>query len=166
MLKSTIAVLLFLLASALPATAQSTVFVVRHAERADAGAAKPDTDPDLSAIGHQRAESLARVLKDAGITAIFVTPLKRTHQTAAPLAKALGLTPIAIAANDTNTLVIQLQQHRGAALVVGHSNTVPVIVKALGVEEAVVIGDTEFDRLLVVVRPTGGKPIFVPLRYQ
>ena len=44
-------------------------------------------DPDLSDAGRARAESLANVLKDAGITAIYATELKRTQQTAAPLAR-------------------------------------------------------------------------------
>ena len=73
---------------ATPALAQATVFVVRHAERADDGAAKLEDDPDLSAAGRARAEALAAALEDAGITAIFATQYKRTHQTAAPLAKA------------------------------------------------------------------------------
>ena len=41
------------------ATAQSTIFIVRHAERADASA-----DSDLSEAGRARAESLAKMLKD------------------------------------------------------------------------------------------------------
>ena len=76
------------------AAAQSTVFVVRHAERADAGSAGAGmmaNDPDLAEAGRARAESLATALKDAGITAIYATQFKRTQQTAAPLAKALGV---------------------------------------------------------------------------
>ena len=76
-----------------PAAAQHTVFLVRHAERADTtpGAARRwPTDPDLSDAGRARAESLAAALKDAKITAIYTTEFKRTQQTAAPLAKALG----------------------------------------------------------------------------
>jgi phosphohistidine phosphatase SixA len=160
------AALAVLLAVAAPVAAQSTVFVVRHAERADAGMPKTAADPDLSSIGHTRAESLAVALRDGGITAIFVTPLKRTQQTAAPLAKLLKLTPVVVEANDAAGLAKRLLAHRGAALVVGHSNTVPEIVKLLGITEAVTIGDSEFDRLFVVVRPEAGKPVLVPLRFQ
>jgi broad specificity phosphatase PhoE len=72
----------FLLASALlsTATAQSTIFVVRHAEKADA-----TKDPDLSEAGRARAEALAKALRDAKIAAIYATEFKRTQQTAAPL---------------------------------------------------------------------------------
>ena len=41
------------------------------------------------------------MLKDAGITAIYATQYKRTHQTAAPLAAALGVTVVTIPSADT-----------------------------------------------------------------
>ena len=135
------------------AFAQGTVILVRHAERADARAgARPtmDTDPDLSDAGRQRAESLAAILKDAGITAVFVTEYKRTQQTAAPLAQLLGLTPVSIAAKDVLALVARLEQTHGNALVVGHSNTVPEVITALGVTKNVTIAEDEYDSLFVV----------------
>jgi phosphohistidine phosphatase SixA len=152
------------LASAAPALAQP-IFVVRHAERETEGAAKVDPDPDLSAAGRQRAEALSVVLKDAGVTAIYVTSLKRTQQTAAPLAKALGVTPVVLPANDTPGLLARLKSERGVALVVGHSNTVPEIVKGLGIDQAVTVADNEFDRLFVIVRQAGS-PQLVALRYR
>jgi phosphohistidine phosphatase SixA len=161
---SAIAAITCLAAFASPAIAQSTVFVVRHGERADAG--KPVADPDLSPLGHARAEALASALKDAGVTAIFVTQLKRTQQTAAPLAKALGLTPVALPQDDTSDLIARLEKHMGHALVVGHSNTVPEIVKRLGVSSPVTVGDTDFDHLFVVVRPVGGQPSVIHLHYR
>ncbi len=50
-------------------------------------------DPDLSAVGRAQAELLARRLGRMPIDAIYVTSLRRTVQTAAPLAARLGLTP-------------------------------------------------------------------------
>lgn len=132
------------------ASAQSTVFVVRHAERADMAAATPASDPDLSAAGRARAESLARMLADAGIGAVFVTEYKRTQQTAAPLAQARRLTPTIIVAKDTAALVARLKQSPVPVLVVGHSNTVPEILTALGASPAVTIPDTEYDNLFIV----------------
>lgn len=157
-------------------TAQSTIFVVRHAERTDTPMpgspppkpAPPDqpADPDLSPVGHARAASLAFTLSNAGITAIYVTSLKRTQQTAAPLAKALGLTPIVLAPAETAALIRRLREHHGAALVVGHGNTVPEIVKLLGVKESVALTDSEFDHLFVVTTPAAGIPTLVRLRYR
>ena len=147
------------------AVAQS-LFIVRHAERADAGMmAASDADPDLSTAGRARAESLATVLKDAGIARIYVTQFKRTRQTAEPLAAAMGITPAAVRADDTGALVAQLKDGKGNALIVGHSNTVPEILKALGVAGQVTIGDAEHDNLFVVVA-AGETPAIVRLRYR
>lgn len=120
-------------------------------------------DPDLSEAGRVRAESLAIVLKDAKITSIYATKYKRTQQTAAPLAKALGLT-VSIAPADAADVVKQLAGAKGNVLVVGHSNTVPDVIKGLGVTAPVMIGDDEFDNLFVVT--TGAPPSVVRLHYR
>lgn len=163
----TIAACLLVLASAAPALAQRTIFLVRHAERADAGTpggATMAADPDLSDAGRARAASLARVLADAAITTIFTTERKRTQQTAAPLAKAAGVTPTTVSGADTAGLVAQINASKGNVLVVGHSNTVPAIIKALGVTAPVAIGDDEFDQLFIVT--TTPSPSVLTLRYR
>lgn len=80
-----------------PATA-TTVLLVRHGESA---AAQLDEsfpmkdghgDPPLHEHGHEQAQQVAERLRHERIDAIYVTTLQRTHQTAAPLAAALGLT--------------------------------------------------------------------------
>ncbi|OAN77905.1 phosphoglycerate kinase [Sulfitobacter sp. EhC04] len=50
-------------------------------------------DPALRPEGEAQARAVAARLKDQPIRAIYVTTMRRTHQTAAPLAGALGLTP-------------------------------------------------------------------------
>lgn len=138
-----------------PATglAQSAVFTVRHAERADAGMAAPaGADPDLSDAGRARAETLASMLRDARITAIFVTELKRTQQTAAPLAKQLGLTPSVVSSKDPATVAARVTAASGNVLVVGHSTTVPAILKALGIADSVTIDESDFGNLFIVDR--------------
>ena len=165
--------LLFVLVSGLPAyaVAQPAVFLVRHAERADNAsgmaprmAGAPAADPDLSDVGRARAASLATVLKDANITAIYATEFKRTQQTAAPIAQALGLKVIVVPGSGVAALVEKLNALAGNALVVGHSNTLPQVVKALGVKTAVEIPDTEYSDLLVVVRAQ--EPVLVRLHYR
>ena len=158
---------LVVLGISVPAFAQNTVFVVRHAERADAGASASPmmaTDPDLSDIGKARAESLAAVLKDAGITAIFTTEYKRTQQTAAPLAKALGLQVTPVSSRDLPGLIEKVKGSAGNVLVVGHSNTVGDVISRLGVAEAVKLGDADYDNLFAVVRSE--KPVLVRLHFK
>lgn len=149
------------------AAAQPTVFLVRHAERADAGMSSAGTmasDPELSDVGRARAESLARMLKDAGVVAIYTTEFKRTQQTAGPLAKALGIEAVTVPANAPGTLLEALKTARGNIVVVGHSNTVPDLLRGLGVTPVVTIDDKEYDNLFVVTM--GAKPTMVRLRFQ
>jgi broad specificity phosphatase PhoE len=150
--------LLLLVVLAAPAAAQQTVFLVRHAERADSGQATGSTmatDSDLSEAGRTRAAKLAAVLADSGITAIYSTEYKRTQQTAAPLAKALGIAVTTIKAADMAALIADLKASKGHALVVGHSNTIPAVAKALGVGAPFTIADTEYDNLFLVHLPQG-----------
>jgi phosphohistidine phosphatase SixA len=151
---------------AAPAWAQATVFVVRHAERTDQaeGGTMSATDPDLSAAGHARAESLALMLKDAGVRSIFVTQYKRTQQTAAPLAKTLGVTPVEVGSRDLDQLAAKVRAAAGPVLVVGHSNSVPNLLKALGIDAGIAIADDEYDNLFVVT--LGETPSMVRLRYR
>ena len=151
-----IAMIFILFAVAPPcAVAQSTVLIVRHAERADAGSRGGMTsaaDPDLSAAGRARALSLAAALKDAAITAIFATEYRRTQQTAAPLAKALRLTVVTIPSRDVQELVARVNAAPGNVLVVGHSNTIPEVIKSLGVDARVEIADSQYDNLFIITR--------------
>ena len=167
MWKRSILVSALVLLLAVPVAAQSTVFLVRHAERADTQPGESPAmgaDPDLSKPGRARAESLATALKDAKIIAIFATEFKRTQQTAAPLAKALGITVTTVTSKDTPGLLKKIQASKGNVLVVGHSNSVPDVIKGLGVSTPVTIGDDEFDNLFLVSR--GSLPVLLRLHYR
>ena len=144
------------------AAAQEVVFVVRHAERAD-----QSSDSLLSAPGEARAAHLASLLKDSGITRIFTSELKRTIQTAAPLAEALGLTPARLAPDNYEGLFAQVRASapRDRVLIVGHSNTLPEILKRLGIAEPITIADQEYDNLFIVTSREGAAPSLVRLRF-
>ena len=158
----------FLIVVSLVAGASAqTVFVVRHAERADTsggGASMMAADPELSDAGRARAEALAVALKDAKIVAIFSTEFKRTQATAAPLAKALGVQVTTISSKEPAKLIEAVKSAGGNVLVVGHSNTVPSIVKDLGVAASVTVGDAEYDNLFVLTM--GATPSVLRLHYR
>lgn len=153
--------LLFLLLSGLlvsAAAAQSTIFIVRHAEKAGAG-----VDSNLSDAGNHRAVRLANVLKDARISKIFVTQFRRTKQTAHPLATMLNLTPNSGPAENSPLLIARLRASSGNILVVGHSNTIPQVIAGLGITTPIQIGENDYDNLFVLVRePT---PHLIRLHY-
>ena len=146
------------------ATAQRPViFLVRHAERAAISGHVP-SDTGLSAAGHKRAEDWARVLKDAQITAVYTTEYKRTKETAAPVAQSLGIQPEVIPGDDLRGLITKLKASSGNVLVVGHSNTLPQIISALGVSSRVTVAESDYDNLFLVVleRP----PRLIHLHYR
>ena len=136
------------------------VVLVRHAEPVSTGA-----DPGLSTPGKKRALALAKMLVDAGIRAIFTSELRRTKETAAPLATQSSLTPAVIDA-DPAAAAAQVRAASKRVLVVGHTNTVPEIIEALGGPAGVEIGHEEFDRLFVLRIPAEGAASLLSLRYR
>jgi phosphohistidine phosphatase SixA len=138
-----------------------TVFMVRHAEKTTGSA-----DPGLSATGLKRADCLANTLKDAGIKNIYVTEAKRTQQTAEPLAKRLKVTPTVMKAEDSANLVRNLlYAGNGNTLVVGHSDTLPVIVARMKVGTVSPIGEAEYDRLIMFTSMEGSVTPIVTIHY-
>ena len=154
-----LALFLLLFVSVSIASGQPVVVIVRHAEKAtNAG-----TDPELSSAGRARADTLAPILKDSGITAIFTTEFKRTQETAGPTATSVHVTPTVVAAKDTAGLVAKLHQLSGNALVVAHGDTILNIIKALGINVPVNIPDEDYSELLIVM--LGDKPQLFRLHY-
>ncbi len=161
---------LSILLAARPAAAQRAVFVVRHAEKAsDAN----DPGVPLSPAGRARAKKLAAVLAKSGVTAIYSTDTVRTLGTAEPLARALKMTVRKYAAKgadgkpDPAPLVRMLRgEHaRDAVLVVGHGDTVPGLLAALGCAEKIEIPAGEYDDLFVVVPASAGAATLLRLTY-
>jgi len=155
---------LLLVACAVPARAQDAIYIVRHAERAS-----DDPQSLLSEAGLARAARLSDMLRDAGITAIFVTEYERTAQTAKPTASRLGLTAIVNKADDTPGLIgkVRALGPKARVLIAGHSDTVPKILAALGYATPVTIARGEFDNLFIVMpgKAPRARPLVLRLRY-
>lgn len=119
-----------LLAAALlpsPAAAMpDVVYVMRHLER------DPGGDPDLNAAGRQNAGRLATWFRRDRPAAIFVTQFRRAQQTAAPLAAKAGIKPVVYDANAPQQMLAAVRAAKAPVLIVGHSNTVPALIEALG----------------------------------
>lgn len=157
-----VAVLGALLLQAAPALAQKAIVVVRHAEKADQSA-----DPVLSAEGTARATALAKTLRALNVKAVYVTQYQRTALTAAPLLAASGLKAIEVHSDATPELVARMKKEHPAdvVLTVGHSNSVPRILKLLGVTETVELTDADYDNLFIVVPAASGPPALLRLKY-
>lgn len=148
--------------------ATTTIIFVRHAEQTS----HDEADPGLSDAGKRRVTELTRQLIDAdvvaGIDAIYATPLKRSQETARPLADQLDLPINSYDPADTEqVLEAILKDHKGEIiLVVGHSNTVPVLIANLGASKNVPpIATNEFDNIYIISIPWFGKTKTIRLRF-
>ncbi len=135
-----------LLAPTFASAAPVIVYLTRHGEKATEG-----KDPDLTPQGQARARHLARVLARTGIHMVLSTPTKRTRQTAQPLATQAGLQVQLYDPSKPGLMVDKVKAAAGPTLVVGHSNTVPDLVKLFGGAAVTPIGDDEYDRLYQLI---------------
>ena len=138
----------------------SSVVVVRHAEKVDT-----TRDPELSALGIARAEALRSALAAFPLQAIFVSEYRRTTETAAPTAESFRLTPTVVAIQGDKTAqaaataaTIASMAPGSAALVVGHSNTVALMIAALGGPQVAELCDLEYATIFVLELPSGLPP--------
>ncbi|MEQ8525529.1 phosphoglycerate mutase family protein [Gracilimonas sp.] len=118
---------------------ETTLIFVRHAEKVDDGT----RDPSLSEQGKTRAVRLADImLKEYNVSAIYSTPYKRTKETASPIADSLGIVIQEYGLNDPKGLVQSIISSNKAstALIVGHSNTTPLLVN-------ISLGEQRFEQL-------------------
>lgn len=67
--------------------------IVRHGRPEHIEDAVGVADPGLAEIGHRQAERVADYLAPIGIDLVVSSPLRRARETAAPLARTLGLEP-------------------------------------------------------------------------
>src|ERR1700753_2311801 len=85
----------------LPAGATEVV-LIRHGSAQHSTPEQPldlidgQSDPDLTELGRDQALAVADRMAPSRTTGIFVTPLRRTQQTARPLAERLGLEPVIV----------------------------------------------------------------------
>ncbi len=147
--------------------ATTTIIFFRHAEQTS----HDEADPPLSEAGQRRVAELTRQLVDAdvvaGIDAIYSTPYIRSLETARPLADQLDLPINSYAADDTEEILDTiLKNHKGKRiLVIGHSNTLPVLIANLGASKKVpAIAQYEFDNIYIISIPWFGKTKTIRLR--
>ena len=123
-----------------------TWYLVRHAEKVEDGS----KDPALTSQGHQRAIHLAAMLSRANIDAIYSTDYQRTRQTAVPLANYLGLEVTLYDPSKLTELAAQLKSSQNNALVVGHSNTTPMLLHLLSGHPSERLDEVDYDNVYQV----------------
>jgi broad specificity phosphatase PhoE len=121
-------------------------YVVRHAE-------KLDNTPYsvLSPKGHERAAKLKDILLSKKIDMVFATTFRRTQETGAPLANALGK-PLLIYRNnavDSIAAVVNGNRNRNI-LLVGHSGNIPSIIEGITGQKVAPIREDQYDNLYII----------------
>lgn len=139
---------LFLL-TALPLQAQNVV-LLRHAEKADDGT----SNPPLTAYGTARAEALIGVLSASGLDVAITSGFHRTVDTAAPAAAYFGADTLTVGVRgglaahlERTAAAVRSAGSDATVLVVGHSNTIPAIIGALGGPSLPDLDESEYDLL-------------------
>jgi broad specificity phosphatase PhoE len=161
------AVLLLIALVAYKSQTTTVVVLARHAEQ-ELGSIQ---DPPLSAEGEQRAQRLAQMFgRNAGVghlDAVYVSDARRTQQTAAPLAERLGKQPVVVPAADVKGMAARVMHDHegGTVLIIGHSNTVPALIRELSGIEVGALAEDEYDTLYVVSIPTLGHPSVLRMEY-
>lgn len=132
---------LVLALGALPAAALDVVYLVRHAEKTEPWPSEHSVFQPLSDAGRARSEMLAKQLSDRGIAQVYASHTGRSLATGMPLAQASDI-PIeaddaTIAEAELPAFVADLRERHAddpAILIVGHSNTIPMVLRAFGAE--------------------------------
>ena len=126
------------------------IFIVRHAEK------ETGKDPLLTEAGNTRAGDLMRALQNEGIQKIYVSQYKRTQNTGDSLRLQLKIDTVHYLADTLcDNLINTIMEHSDfgkTILIIGHSNTLPQIIRKLGVTDYPYgdIPDNEFDNLFLV----------------
>lgn len=132
-----------------------TFYIVRHAEK-DTG-----SNPAISTIGKMRAKALFQELKKKNIDLVMVTNYRRTGMTGDSLRIYNNVDTVHYGADVSGDLFLKklntLPAKYKNIVVIGHSNTLPGIIRKAGVADYPVkdIPDNEYDNLFVVKRKKG-----------
>ena len=114
----------------------------------------------------------AAVTGDAGVSAIYTTQFRRSHETAQPISQRLGVTITQVPVNlqspgdHGKTLAREIiEKHKGQTVaVIGHGNTIGSIVEGL-MGRPVPLGDIQYSDLFVVTVPGSGSARLIKAQY-
>lgn len=129
--------------------AESTYYVVRHAEKMDGD------DPLLTAKGLRRAAHVAEMLKDEDIKKVYSTLTNRTVMTATVTAAAQGTGVELFSTDDLGAFADTLKAQQGTFLIVAHSSSTPDLAALLSGEEIPKLDESDYEQLFKVVITDG-----------
>lgn len=166
----TYVVVVFVLAWYFESQGTTTIIFVRHADVESPLAM--DAGTPLTERGERRAVLLADLLETidvvAGPNAIYVDGTKRTQQTAAVLAKRLGIEPEVADHDEVVTFMktVLFEHKREIVVIVTQAEDIAPMVEELhGSKNIAEYGPDEYDRYFIVTIPWWGKVKTLQQRY-
>ena len=127
------------------AHADSTYYVVRHAEKQDGD------NPILTEKGVKRAEHIVEMLKNEPISRVFSTETYRTVMTATPTAADRGVAVELFSTDDLEGFSNMLKGLNGTFLIVAHSSSTPDLASLLSGIKQPKLSETDFEQMFKVV---------------
>ncbi len=121
----------------------ATLYLTRHFEKAEGN------DPSLTPQGQARAEKLASMLADKSVSAIYSTSYNRTRETVTPLSNATSIDITTYDPKRLKAFARTLQKENVTAVIAGHSNTTPQLIRYLGGPEFA-IGENDYGTLFIL----------------
>lgn len=125
----------------------STIYLVRHTEKAKDGT----RDPALTAAGLARAAYLAEMVRDTPLHKVMSTDYQRTRSTAQAFAEQANLSVELYSPDNFDVRAFAHSIAGKNAVIVGHSNTIPGLVNDLLREDRYSDQDeSDYDTFFVV----------------
>lgn len=157
-----LAVSLFaVLATTSPVIGQEKIFVIRHAEKEATG-----SDPSLTDAGRERARDWAKLLSNAGIKIVINTNATRSRETGEIISQALAAKRAEVPISNLAALMdlMTFDYSEETILVVAHTETIPSILREMGVSDAINVTEEDYANLFFVAKSDGHTATFIHLR--
>ena len=145
-----------------PLLKHATIYLVRHAEK-DTG-----DNPRLNAAGRLRAGYLVAALDGHSPNKVFVTQYRRTQETADSIRFKMKVDTVHYPADASGEgLIKSLHKHHiknEKILIIGHSNTIPILLGRLGISKPITIGEKEYN-IMYLIKYVKGEPILFKKKF-
>ena len=136
-----------------------TIYLIRHSEKDILS--ENQLDPPLTTCGIERSEHLSLFFEDINIKNVYSTNYLRTIKTAMPIALSKK---VGIQYYDSNNLKLfseQLLNSKQNSIVVGHSNTTPILAGLLTGKVMNPFNENIYNRVYKVIISQKNKKLFV-----
>ena len=139
--------------------ASFTIYLIRHSEKDLLS--ENQLDPPLTTCGIERSEHLASYFEDMNIKNVYSTNYLRTIKTATPTASSKKVTIQYYDSSNLKLFSEQLLNSKQNSIVVGHSNTTPILAGLLTGKDIKPFNENIYNRIYKVIISQNNKKLFV-----